>query len=275
MGILGGMFKGLVTKSLLSKGSVMTSVGGFVAGKVLDRSRKRWEETKRKKVDALLDEITPYELGRGAGLLLAAWLEYSSRTFSLTVAEKKLQKLLTQMDKEDDLPEDRARSRYIASKALFRLEGFKLSHCRYESYQTEAMTLLRKNPRFRNVGRNDVFRGLPFVPEELIATTHRMLLTLDNGTLADYIHSVVQRQDLKTDADYMAYLIALTLHSRDEALGEAIADWFEQYCDFKISQTHEREAMINTSLSAATGGLPASVGMDLLGRFARKVVNKK
>jgi hypothetical protein len=270
MGILGGMLKGMV-----SKGAVMSSVGGFVAGKVMDRSRKRWEETKRKKVDALLEEITPYELGRGAGQLLADWLEYSTRSFSLPAAEKTLQHLIKRMDQEDDLPEERARSRYIVSKALFGMEGFRLSHCRYESYQTEAATLLRKNPRFRSISRNEVFRGIAFVPEELIATTHRMLLMLDNGHLAGYVHAVIQRQGLKTDADYMAYLIALTLHFKDDALSTAIADWFEQYCDFKINQTHEREAMINTSLNAATGGLPASIGMDLLGRLANKALKKR
>lgn len=269
MGILGGLLKGMV-----SKGSVMTSVGGFVAGKVMSRSRKRWEETKAKAADSLLDEITPYELGRGAGLLMADYLEYTSRNFSLPIAEKSLQKLLAQMDKEDDLPEERARSRYIVSKALFRLEGFKLTRCRYEVYQTEAVALLRKNPAFRKISRNEVFRGAPFVPEELIATTHRMLLLLDKGQLSAYIHSVVQRQDLQTDTDYMAYLIALTLHFEGEALSNAIVEWFEQYCDFKITESHQREAMINTSLSAATGGLPATVGMDLLSRFARNAFKK-
>jgi len=270
MGILGGVLKGMI-----SRGSIMTSVGGLVTSQWLSRSRKRWEQTKAQNVEALLDEITAYELGRGAGLLIADWLEYSSRTFSLPMAEKNLQKLLSVMDKDDDLPEDRARSRYIVSKALFRLEGFKLTQCRYEQYQTEALALLRKNPRFKKLTRNDVFRGMPFVPEELIATTHRMLLVLDKGQLDDYIQAVVQRQDLKTDADYMAYLIALTLHYQDEALSGAINHWFEQYCDFKIAQTHEREAMINTSLSAATGGLPATIGMDVLGRLAKKALKRR
>lgn len=273
MGILGwpvGMLKGMV-----SKGSIMTSVGGFVTGKVMERSRKRWEETKANKVDSLLEDISAYEIGRGAGLLIADWLEYSMRKFSLDLAEKRLQTLLTTMDKEDDLPEDRARSRFVISKALFRLEGFKLSHCRYEAYQGEALALLRKNPRYRSISRNELFRGAPFVPEELIATTHRMLLMLDDGHLAGYIHGAVHRQDLKTEADYMAYLISLTLEFQGDALAPAIADWFEKYCDFKIAQTHERESMINTSLNAATGGLPATVGMDLLGRLARKAMKKR
>lgn len=273
MGILG--WPKVMLKGMVSKGSVMTSVGGFVAGKVLERSRKRWEQTKSSNVEALLQDITSYEIGRGAGLLVADWLKYSSRSFSLPVAEKRLQRLLATMDKEDDLPEERARSRYVASKALFRLEGFKLSQCRYETYQREAWALLRKNPRFRAISRNAVFQGIPFVPEDVIATTHRILLVLDDGHLADYIQAVVQRQDLNTDADYMAYLIAITLHYPDDQLPNAITEWFELYCDFKISQTHQREAMINTSLSAATGGLPATVGMDLLGRFARRAFKKR
>ena len=273
MGILGwpkNMLKGLV-----STGSMMTSVGGFVTGRVMERSRRRWEQTKATSADALLAQITAYEIGRGSGLLLAEWLEYRLNPFSLVLAEKHLQSLLTNMDKADALPEDRARSRFVISKVLFRLEGFKLTQCRYEAYQTEAVALLRKNPRFRSLSRNELFRGTPFVPEELIATTHRMLLELDDGHLADYIQAVVQRQDLKTDADYMAYLIAITLKYQDDALPEAISDWFEQYCDFKIAQTHHRESMINTSLSAATGGLPGTVGMDLLGRLAKMVVKKR
>jgi hypothetical protein len=273
MGISGwptGMLKGLV-----SKGSIMNSVGGFVTGKLMARFRQQWEQTKASNVEALLQEITPYEIGRGAGLLIADWLTYSMRSLDLPLAEKHLQTLLALMDKKDHLPEERARSRFVISKVLFRLEGFKLSRCRYETYQSEAWALLRKNPRYRAITRNDLFRGTPFVPEELIATTHRMLLELDNGHLADYIQAVVQRQDLKTDADYMAYLIAITLKFQDEALPKAINDWFELYCDFKIAQTHQRESLINTSLSAATGGLPAAVGMDLLGRLANSVVKKR
>jgi len=226
-------------------------------------------------VEALLDEISAYEIGRGAGLLIAEWLDYSSPSFSLAVAEKRLGKLLTAMDKEDDLPEDRARSRFVVSKALFRLEGFKLSHCRYETHQSDAVALLRKNPRFRNLSRNEIFRGTPFLPEDLIATTHRMLLMLDNGRLDEYVQAVLQRQDLKTDADYMAYLIAITLRFQDDALSQAIQDWFDVYCDFKIDQTHQQEAIINTSLSAATGGLPATIGMDILNRVARGVISKR
>ena len=270
MGILGGLLKNMV-----SRGSIVSSMGGLVTNQWLSRSRKRWEQAKAQKVEALLDEITTYELGRGAGLLIADWLEYSAPTFSLSLAEKTLQTLLVTMDKDDDLPEERAISRYIVSKTLFRLEGFKLTQCRYEQYQTEALGLLRKNPRFKNLTRNDVFRGTAFVPEELIATTHRMLLLLDKGQLNDYIQAVVQRQDLKTDADYLAYLIALTLHYQEGELPDAITRWFEQYCDFKIAETHEREALINTSLSAATGGLPSTIGMDLLGRLAKKAFKKR
>jgi len=275
MGIL-DLPKTLLGKAI-SKGAIFSAVGGYAADRIMERSRKRWQTAKNQSFESLLEQITAYDIGRGAGKLLAGWLEFSQSDNSLDAQEIQLQQLLQIMDPDDTLVEDLARSRFIVSKALFRLEGFKLSHCRYETYQNSALALLQKNPKYKKLTRNDLFKGTPFPPEDLIATTHRMLLTLEDGDgrLTEYIQTAVLPAKLRDDTDYMARLIAMTLGAEEEALATAMAEWFEAYCDFKITQTHERQSMINTSITTATGGLPASLGMDLLGRVGKAVFSKR
>jgi len=274
MGLL-DLPKNLLGKAV-SKASVFSAVGGFATERILSRNRKRWQQAKARNMEALLDQVSAYDIGRGAGKLLAGWLTYALPEFSLEHAEAHLQRLLSDMDQADSLPEERALSRFIVSKALFRLEGFKLSHCRYEAYQSEALALLRKNPLHKKLSRNDVFLGQPFAPEEVIGATHRILLMLDNGKLANYIHAECQPDKrLRNDTDHMARLIALTLGCEDEALAPAISRWFDTYCDFKIEETRQQEGLINTSINTATGTLPTSVGLDLLGRVGKAVFTRK
>lgn len=258
-----------------AKASIFSAVSGFATEKIMSRNRKRWEQAKVRNMEALLDQVSAYDIGRGAGRLLAGWLRYALPEFSLEHAETHLQRLLADMDQADSLPEEKALSRFIVSKGLFRLEGFKLSHCRYEAYQSEALALLRKNPQYKNLNRNEVFQGQPFAPEDVIATTHRMLLMLDDGRLAGYIHAEGQSQRLRNDTDYMARLIALTLGCEDEALVPIMSQWFDEYCDFKIEEIHQQEGLINTSICTATSGLPTTVGLDLLGRVGKAVFTRK
>lgn len=259
----------------VSKASVFSAVSGFATERILSGNRKRWQQAKARNMEALLEQVSAYDIGRGAGKLLAGWLRYALPEFSLPHAETNLQRLLSDMDQADSLPEEKALSRFIVSKALFLQEGFRLSHCRYEAYQSEALALLRKNPQHKKLSRNDVFLGQPFAPEDVIGATHRMLLMLDDGRLANYIHAQCQSRRLRNDTDYMARLIALTLGCEDEALAPAISRWFDAYCDFKIEETRQQEGLINTSISTATGGLPANVGLDLLGRVGKAVFTRK
>lgn len=259
----------------VSKGSIFSMVGSFAARKILARSRKKWETARQKNEQALLDQISPYDTAKGAGKLLRDWLLFDQPDLSVKQTEKRLQKLLREMDQDDHLPEEQARSRFLVSKTLFCLEGFKLSHCRYEAYQKEALSLLRKNPAHQKLTRGEVFEGKAFLPEDLIATTHRMLLMLDEkGRLDHYLRHVLAHPSLRNDADYMAQLIALTLQAEPAQLEAAMNSWFDAYCDFKLDQVNQREAMVNTSITTATGGLPAMLGMDVLNRVG-KILFKK
>ncbi len=265
---------GKILGKTVSKGSLFSILGSYATSQWMVRSRKRWEDAREKRIDALLDEISAYDIGKGAGKLIKGWLSFSCPEASLTDIEKKLKKLLGEMDQEDNLPEEKARSRFLISKALFYVEGFKLSHCRYEVYQKAAWEFLRKNPAHKKLTRNDVFQGKAFLPEDLIATTHRILLTLDDGLLIDFIHRAATKTPLRDEADYMANLIALTLQADKSALGATIDAWFATYCDFKIDQSHQREAVVNTSITTATGGLPMSVGMELVSRAGKALFPK-
>lgn len=272
MGIL-NLPKRMLGKAF-SKGAIFSMVSGFATSKIMERNRKRWEEAKQQQLEALLDQITAYDISRGAGKLLAGWLEFAKPNYSLDRAELALQQLLARMDEDDHLPEEKACSRLLVSKALFRLEGFKMGRCRYESYQKASLSFIRKNPKYRMLTREELFHGKPFAPEDLIATTHRMLLMLDDGRLAEFLDGLFAKREPRDDIDYMALLIADTLTAREEDLGAVMSQWFEAYCDFKINQTHEHEAIINTSINTATGGLPMEIGMGLLGKAFKAAVGK-
>jgi hypothetical protein len=273
MGLLG--FSGKQLKKTLSAGSLFSTLSTAIAQRVLSRSRQKWEQARAESEQALLSQISPYEAGRGAGKLLKGWLRFKHPRLSLPQAEGELLPLLTAMDAEDHLPQEQALSRFIVSKALFSIEGFKLTHCRYESYQQAALERLRKNPEQRQLTRHDVFQGSVFLPEEIIAATHRMLLMLDDGRMGHYLGSALQKFPLRDDADYMAQLIAVTFQAEGDALGVAINDWFQRYCDFKIEESHQQELWVNTSVNAVTGGLPAQVGWDLLGRAGKHWFGKQ
>lgn len=252
----------------------MAAVGGFAAGRLMQQKRKRWETATKDSVDEMLDSITTYDICRGAGKLLAGWLEYETPEITPAEAEARLRKLIAEMDKVDETHFDRARSRLIASKALFYLEGFRLKNCRYESLQTDVRDLLRRNPQRKDLSRRDVFLGKPFEPELLIGTTHRMLVMMSGKKLGDYLARLAERGQLRDEGDYMALLIVLTFRADDEDLDSVIESWFEAYRDFKLDQTHRQEAWIQTSINAATGGLPGALGMDLLKRIGKKWLEK-
>lgn len=257
-----------------SKGSFFSIIGTYAASKILARSRKKWEKARLDSEQALLEQISSYDIAKGAGKLIRGFLLFNQPDLTVKQAEKRLQKLLREMDQDDNLPEEQARSRFLVSKALFYIEGFKLSHCRYEAYQKAALALLHKNPARKKVTRGDVFEGKVFLPEDLIASTHRVLLMLDQGALSAYIHQVMNRPQLRDDADYMAQLIAMTLQTEGKTLETVINNWFAEYCDFKLEQLNQHETLVSTSMSAATGGLPAMMGMDLLSRAGRILFKK-
>ncbi len=273
MGILG--FSGKQLKKTLSKGNLFSTISTAIAQRVLSQSRKKWEQARAESEQALLSQVSAYETGKGAGKLLKGWLRYLHPKLTLQQAEGQLLSLLAAMDAEDHLPQEQALSRFLVSKTLFSLEGFKFSQCRYESYQQAALERLRKNPDQRKLTRRDVFQGSMFLPEDIIATTHRMLMILDNGHLPKYLATVLETGPLKDDADYMARLIAMTFQADSDTLGTAINTWFQSYCDFKIDESHQQEMWVNTSVNAVTGGLPAQVGWDLLGRAGKQLFRKR
>ena len=268
-------------KKLFSKGSIVAAVGGFAANHLMKNKRQRWEKAQSDSVDAILDQITAYDIARGAGRLLTGWLRHRDPELSVAAADKRFRKLLQEMDKADASSEERALSRFVLSKVLFVMEGFHLKQGYYEDYQQQARYLIRRNPKWRNISRQAIFKGEPFEPESIIGTTHRLLLLLSDGNPPfSYLSEFLEQADLRDDADYFCRLIALTvlLNERtpelavgesDEQLSAAILNWFEEYRDFKLSQTGRQEAMLNTGIAAATGGLPTMAGMDLAGRLLR------
>lgn len=260
-------------KKKIAKMSILTTVGGMLSRRFFGRRRAHWERLSGDDLENVLDYITPYDVARGAGKLLAGWLRFKQPKQTVAQAEKHLQALLKEMDQKDDNPRDQARSRLLLSKALFYLEGFRWKTCRYEQYQQQAKDLLQKISGKQTIQTQAVFQASAFTSEELIGTTHRMLLSLSGVKsqdikLADYMVSVLENKNLKSDVDYMSRLIALTFGLDDEAeFGQLMLQWLKDYRDFKLSQSKQQEHWVDTSLSAISGGLPAEMGWSLLSKI--------
>lgn len=275
MGLFG--IPAAILGTVLTRNVILGTAGGLAAKVLMTRKRRPWEKAKNNN-EAVLDQITTYEMSRGAGKLLTGWLQFENADATAEIADKRFRKLLAAMDKEDGAPEDRARNRFVISKVLFYMEGFHLAKGFYEDYQQQARYLVSKNPKWRDISRQDVFKGKPFEPESIIGATHRILLLLSDGQPWNYLADVVEQGILRDDTDYFARLIALTLPAGKESdaqLADAICQWVEEYCQFKIGQANQQEAMLNTGIAAATGGLPALTGMDILNRVARGVFKGK
>lgn len=263
----------------LSGKSAVAALGGMAARHILNRQRENWEQADGEHLDTILERITAYDIAQGAGKLLAGALqcEYGQAGDppDLDSIEARLDALIADMDAEDETHFDRARSRYLVSKALFYLEGFRVRHCRYERYQAEACALLQRNPDWQHLSRQDVFLGKPFTPEILIGTTHRLLLLLESPQLYGYLADRLEQTDLRSDLDYMVRLVLVTFGNTDEAeLALGIEQWFREYREFKIQQTHQREKTITTSLDAVSGGLPGLFRPTMAKRLIRFVFQR-
>ena len=67
---------GRILGKTVSKGSLFSMVGSYAASKFLSRTRKKWEDAREKRIDTLLDEISSYDIGKGAGKLIKGWLNF-------------------------------------------------------------------------------------------------------------------------------------------------------------------------------------------------------
>lgn len=263
-------------KGSFSKGSVFAALGSLAARAVMRRNRKRWES-----MEPVVDQLNAYDIGRGGGKLLQGWLQLKYPAFDVKRHAAHLATLIKSADAVDPTVIDQARNRFIASKALFYMEGFSLKGCQYESFQAEARKLLKKTRQWHNISRHDVFVGRPFEPESLIGATHRMLLlTLESNAdaraLRHYLQDVVENGDTRDAVDYMQRLIAVTFEVQgEERFLEVIRAWFEEYRSFEIHRHDRSENLLNTSITTVTGGLPAMLGMRAITHVGKRLTGGK
>lgn len=263
MGLL-QLSKKILLNRKLPQTLIITGVGGFISRRFFIQARAKWEKITSENLEMVLDFITPYDVARGAGKLLQGWLLFNHPKMSLAEAEKHLKILLSEMDQKDETLQERARSRLLVSKALFYLEGFRVKSCCYEKYQREARELLRKLPQWKTIENKTVFQAIPFNAEELIGTTHRMLLILSNEKLPDYIAHILSAQQPQSDLEYMVRLIALTFGVQDEQnFGAFMLQWLQDYRDFKLQQSQKQEQQMNQVLSIINGDFPKRMAFGL------------
>lgn len=269
MGLL--QFPKALLKKKLAKMSILATVGGMISRRVFIQKRDRWEKISPDHLESVLDAITAYDMARGAGKLIHGWLRFQQPKLTLEQTEAPLKQMLANMDQTDDSPYERARNRMLVSKVVFYAEGFQWKSCRYERYQQEALTLLKQVPLWKSMNREQVFQAQPFTPEEIIGTTHRMLLMLGGEQLEDYIAGFLKKNRLQTDLDYMTSLLALTLNMPESKQFEKIMlQWLKDYRSFKLNQVNQQEKWVDMSLSAISGEAPAKLGFGLLNRILKR-----
>ncbi len=263
-------------KNSLSRGSVFAALGSAAARVMMQRNRKRWES-----MEPLVEQLNSYDMGRGGGKLIQGWLQLKYPAFDVARHAELIDTILKEADTADDSLVDKARNRFLASKALFYMEGFSLRGCRYETLQDAARRLLKHTRQWRDISRRDVFTGKPFEPESLIGATHRFLvLTLESNAdaraLRSYLEDVARNGDTRDAVDYMQRLVAVTFGVQEEdAFIEHVRQWFEEYRAFEIARSHQQENIIHTSLTTVTGGLPAMLGWKALGHVGNRLMGRK
>jgi hypothetical protein len=263
MGLL-SVFKTLLRKKL-STASMIASVGGMVRRRFFREKRNHWQKMDADQLETVLDILTAYDMARGAGKLITGLLRFSLPRQTLSDLDRQLRQTLEEMDQKDDSLYDRARSRLIASKAMFYAEGLQWKSCRYEWYQQEALDLLQQIPAWKTLGRTQIFQAQPFAPEEIIGTTHRMLLMLGNHQTEDFISAFLKQKRINSDPDYMARLLALTLNVQEpKQFEQVMLQWLKDYRDFKLSQVSRQERWVDMSMSVISGKMPARFGFSLL-----------
>lgn len=268
---MGLVFSKAFLKRKFSITSVLASAVGMVSRRIFKQKRKQWKASAQDNLETVLDILTAYELARGAGKLMIGCLRFYQPRLEIQELDRRLRRLLAQMDQTDDSPYDRARSRLIASKVLFYAEGFRWKACRYEQYQQDALELLRQIPLWKTLGRKQIFQAQPFAPEEIIGTTHRMLLMLNQDGAAEYIAEFLKKNRLYTDPDYMSRLLALTLNVQNpKQFEQVMLQWLKDYRDFKLKQVNQQEKWMDMSMSVISGEAPSQFGFSLLNGFLKK-----
>lgn len=262
----------------VTKGLLIFGLGGKLADAFFKKRREHLEG-----LEPLIDNLNAYDLGKGAGRLIGRWLEYRQPAAEFKDHQATLQDLLKRMDEiEPDFPE-RARNRFLVSKALFYLEQFRLGQHAYEKVQSEATRLLHLMPQHKTLSKKDVFLGRPFQVENLIGHTHALLIALtpkkEQAHLEKFLKQDAETNPLHEVADYYAQLIAQTFpcvsvpenpDDLADRLERIMMDWFESFKQFQLSRHHRQEKFTKGALAVATGQAPRLTGWKLLRKLRGK-----
>jgi hypothetical protein len=276
---------GSVLQAVTSRKSFALALAGTVADHLFNRRRRELEA-----MDAGFDHLDPYELGRGAARIMALWMserhpEHTARQHAAT-----LDRALKKLDADASTLE-RAMARFLASKIMLNLEGYRSQtlskdtarqQAYYEVYQNYVREILRVFPQYRQLYRQDIFLGKPFSAESLLIFSQRMLSALVphaaepdfnaflfriRGQLANRIDS--NKADV---VDYLAQLIVLTRPEDAPAyLGEAMDAWFEHYQSFRLNKLNRQEKLLYAGFALVGGDWTRQLGGKLWnGIFSRK-----
>lgn len=271
-----------VLSTVTSRKSMVLALAGYATEYLFKRRRKELEE-----MEAGFDSLEPYELGRGGAQVMAAWLAERNPDHTARQHAASVKRALKKLDEESATTLEMAMARFLASKIMLVVEGFRPENPddpnpHYEIFQHQAREILRVFPQHKNVYRQDVFLGKPFSGESLLIFAQRMWSALIprtadtefdafvfryRGQLADLIES-----GEADTTDYLAQLMILTrMQNGPDQLTGALDEWFSRYQSFRLGQLKKREKLVYAGLGLAGGGWCRQVG----GKIWNGIFNKR
>ncbi len=253
-GLVAKNVQGLLQRRGVTTTSVMATMGSVLTDYVFQKRLEKWQAEHQ-------FNLNSYALSKGIGRLLGCWLiqlapqatdeEHQTFLSDNALGEASL-KTLTHWEQ--------AVLWFLASKVMIHVAGMGGENPPYVHFQKEAQQRIAADAEWPNVDRGELFLGKPFPGDVLFAKAHRLLQLMtppeQGENLNDFLTIWRSRDNLVDDADYYAYLIALTHDEQDEArLITLIEGWYSQYSRFKIQQIQQQKKWVVSGLAMLTGGL--------------------
>lgn len=258
--------------SLRSKKALAATVGRSLTQYFLDKRQREIDN-----LEGHLNSLSSKKMGDGAGQLLCMWLQWSHPNHALAKQVSILNQGIAKLDNLSIMPKEKAISRFLGSKILLNLQGYRGTPLYYEKYQSEAKDVLNTLSSSKRYYRKDVFTGSVFKAEDVFVTAQRLLKILvpetDQTLFQSFLDHFFDTFKLTTSEDYFTFLIALTHQQNNEAqFQDDLNEWFRAYKEFEQEKLNKTQHRISQGLTFFSGYQTQEWGLQALGHLLNRQV---
>lgn len=277
--------KKLPTQPLISMNralSMLKSKKAFAA--TVGRSLTHYLLEKRQnEIDSLegnLNALPTQKMGHGAGQIISMWLQWSHPNHSLAKQVSILNQAIAKLDNQSIMPKEKAMTRFLASKVMLNLQGYRGTPLYYETYQNESKKIINTMSVKKRCYRKDIFTGKVFQTESVFVCAQRMLKALvpesDTELFKAFMDHFFNTFKLVTSEDYFTFLIALTHQQNDEGrFQEDLLEWFTAYKEFEQEKLDKTQTRISQGLTLFSGYQTQEWGLQAIGHLINKMSGDK